>query len=154
MGKARPLLMLALGLAGVVAAAACGTSAVDVQACRQIESARCTAAANSPVCNIDLSQPVHHGSDAAACIRYYDTQCLHGLLTTSAPGSVAVNACVAAITAAGAAAQAGDAGACDVVESPQNHAACSFLIPTPPVDAGVDAADAGSDAADAAEAGT
>jgi hypothetical protein len=51
-----------------------------------------------------------------------------------------VNDCVAAITAAGSAAQAGDAGACAIVKNPETTAACSFLIPpAQAVDAGTDA---------------
>jgi hypothetical protein len=137
---------------GAAAAVACGNGAVGVQACRSIETARCEAAPACPSSlpageGIDLSNPIPAGGDpVAACVRYYDDACLHGLETSVAPSNVAVNDCVAAIQAAGAAAAKGNKLACTTVVSPEkNAAACSFLIP---VDAGTSAV------ADAADAGT
>ena len=147
MGTSGPLLALGLGVAGLVAAAACGTSAVDVQACKDIEDARCVAAADAPICGIDLSSPPHNDkNDATACIRFYETQCLHGLDTSVAPGASSVSACVAQIKAGGDAARAGDAGGCTIVKAPQTDPACAFLIPPAVVDAGTDASDAAADA--------
>ena len=85
----------------------------------------------------------------AACVRYYNDACLHGLETSVAPSNVAVNQCVAAIQAAGKAAAKGDAGACATIVSPQNVAACAFLTP---VDSGTPAvADTGTTADAATE---
>jgi hypothetical protein len=125
---------VALAVAGVVAIfAACGTDAVGIQQCRDIESARCMRAT---ACKIDLSQPLHEGSDVDSCIRFYNDQCLHGLVTSVTPGTTQVNACIAAI----------NSGNCDFVLNPQDSPACTFLIPLP--DAGTDAADASEDADD------
>jgi hypothetical protein len=120
-------LALALGLvASAFGAPGCGTSAVGVEACRSIETARCM---NAPNCaqqdaGINLGVPVHRGSpgtDIDACISFYRDQCLHGLEATTDPGTVAVNACVASINAAGA------RGDCTVIEHPESTAECAFL---------------------------
>ncbi|HEY2510305.1 MAG TPA: hypothetical protein VGI39_05600 [Polyangiaceae bacterium] len=143
MGTSGPWLALWAIAAGLVAAAACGTSAVDVQACKDIEDARCVAAAGAPICGIDLSTPPHNDkNDATACIRFYETQCLHGLGTSVAPGASAVSACVAAIKAGGDTAHGGSDAGCGIVQAPELHQECAFLIPPAVVDAG-----AGSDAA-------
>jgi hypothetical protein len=125
-------------------APACGTSAVGVQACRSIETARCEAA---PACKLALSPPVYIGDAVTACVRFYDDQCLHGLVTTLTPTTLEVNQCVAAINAAGAAAAKGNLAFCGTVSEPgQNLTACGFLNP---VDAGEDSGtDAGQDADD------
>jgi hypothetical protein len=119
------LLAIALGLAAT--AAACGTSAQGVDACKSIEEARCRQA---PSCNVQISPPLYYtsGSDADACIRYYDTACLHGLVIGSDPGTTRVNACVAAI----------NSGNCDYVVSPEHAPDCAWLQPP---DAGDDAGD-------------
>ncbi|HVH42597.1 MAG TPA: hypothetical protein VM925_09640 [Labilithrix sp.] len=139
----RTILVAALGLAFAVAvsSAGCGTESVGVDACRKIEKVRCESAA---ACGIDLRRPVHSGStpesDVAACIRYYDDQCLHGVVLKTEPDPKDVDACVDAIIK----------GDCSIVERPETHSACKFLVPPPstPADSGVDA-DSGS-AADAA----
>ena len=147
--------LVALGLAsamGAAAAVACGNGAVGVQACRDIEAARCEAAQFCPQSlgeaeGTDLSSPVPIGDPVAACVRYYNDACLHGLETSASPSNVAVNQCVSAIQAAGKAASKGDAGACTTVVAPQNASPCAFLVP---IDAGTPAVvDAGatSDAA-------
>lgn len=120
----------AMILTGVVIA--CGNSAVGVDACKSIEDARCQRA---PDCDIDVSDPAHRtGTDISSCIRYYDTACLHGVDTTTAPSQTEVNACVAAV----------NNGACSVVSAPETDPACSWLIVVVP-DAGADAADDASD---------
>jgi hypothetical protein len=105
----------------VLVAAGCGTDAVGVQACRQIQEARCQQA---PACGISLQPPYHgNGSDVDACIRFYNDQCLHGLASGADPGPIAVNKCVAAIN------QAPAGGGCSVVLSPQTADACAWLAP-------------------------
>ncbi|MGH7270056.1 MAG: hypothetical protein ACREJ3_06455, partial [Polyangiaceae bacterium] len=90
---------------------ACGTDAVGVDSCRQIEEARCH---RGPGCGITLQPPYFTaGSAVDACIRAYDDACLHGL-DVSDPGPTAVNACVVAI----------QNGACSIVEKPESSAAC------------------------------
>ena len=128
----------ALIFAGI--AIACGSDAVGVDACKQIEDARCMRA---PACDIDISDPLHRtGTDVSSCIRYYDTACQHGVDLTTAPSTTEVNACVAAVTN----------GACSVVTTPESDPGCSWLIVVV-ADAGVDAdaadCDDGGDASDA-----
>lgn len=99
---------------------ACGTSAVGVEACQRIERVRCESA---QACGINLARPLHTGNapeeNVAACIRYYDDQCLHGLVVTTEPGSQLVDACVNAIIT----------GDCSIVKAPETHDACKFLVP-------------------------
>jgi hypothetical protein len=141
MFRGRPA-ALAFGLAVACAplAAACGTDAVGVDACKQIEQARCRQA---PACQISLEPPYHQaGDDVDACIRYYDVACLHGLAAGKDPGSAAVSACVQAIQNNG----------CSVVSAPESDPSCAFLIPQAPpslpADAG--ASDATTDVGEAA----
>ena len=114
-------------------ALACGTDPVGVESCRKIESARCE---NAPSCGIDLSKPVHRGDtpalSVAACKRYYEDECLHGLSAPVDPGSVAVQACVDALNST---------TDCDIIKAPEKTPACAFLVPpAAPVAAPVDAA--------------
>jgi hypothetical protein len=121
----------ALAAVLVTAAGACATGADGVDACKQIEEARCKLA---PACGIALQPPYSTaGTDVDACIRYYDIACLHGLEVGN-PGTTAVNACVAAITD------------CATVVAPQDNPACAWLSPVG-TDAGETAAavDAGSE---------
>lgn len=127
-------------LAGSLTAAiallfACGTDPVGVDACQRIEKVRCESA---QACGIDLGRPRHEGESAedhvVACIRYYDDQCQHGLVTSQEPAPQAVDLCVNAIIN----------GDCTVVQTPQAHPDCAFLIPpaaapAPVVDASADA---------------
>jgi hypothetical protein len=109
--------------AAMVAGAGCGTSAVGVDACKQIEGARCRRA---PACGVSLEPPYStNGSDVDECIRYYDVACLHGLAVAD-PGAAAVSACVAAIQVS-----ACDAGAPRFETDP----ACDWLTQAPPVEA-------------------
>ena len=118
----------------VASATGCGTSATGIDACRQIEGARCRRA---PACGILLQPPYHTvGSDVDACIRFYDLACLHGL-TVNDPGSAAVQACTLAINDNG----------CAVVQRPESDPACAWLdagAASSSPDASADAADAGS----------
>lgn len=131
-----------LGAGIVTAAAACSSSATGVDACKEIETARCK---NAPACGISLTTPVSRdGREVDSCIRFYADACNHGLASKASPSSTDVNACVAAI----------NNGSCDVVQSPEHAAACSFLIPVvTDTDSGADAGtDSGTDAADASDA--
>ncbi len=149
----------------VVHAAGCGTDAVGVDECRDIEEARCEA---GKYCGLV--------DDVDTCKRFYRDQCLHGLAAGERPGAPRVRDCVEAIQAAGECAKNGaktvaDCAAfptktyhteiCDVVTEPEGAQACEFLykpveVPdaTPDVspdttpDAAGDAPD--TDAADAA----
>ena len=129
-------------LAGVVvsltalALGACSGGPNGVDACRQIESARCVQAGNLNC--VDLSYPLHSGSAVSdgvtACQLFYEDACLHGLVTPKAPASTQVTLCVKAITAA---------RTCEVGLTPQSDPACSWLIaPDAGVDAGHDATSA------------
>lgn len=119
--------MLVLGgLAG------CGTDATGVDACRQIEFARCEGA-----------QPCAFDVDVDACRRFARDNCLHGLVEQ--PGEAAVRACTGAIetavkcadregskTKASACeddelATAGSARVCELVLEPERLAQCEFL---------------------------
>lgn len=131
--RSRRLLFGALvGVALTASPLGCGTEAVGVETCRQVESARCR---RGPDCALDLSKPPHEGDDVTACIRYYDDACLHGLASKNDPGGPQVAACVEAIQTD---------TTCTVVRQPESHPSCAFLVPlpteTPPptVDAGTD----------------
>jgi hypothetical protein len=131
----RPSRAIAIGLAGAFAVLmACGTDPVGVDACKRIEKVRCESA---PGCGISLERPLHSGEgpekDVAACIRYYDEQCLHGLVIVKEPAPQLVDRCVDAIIA----------GDCTIVREPSIHPDCTFLIPpaapvAPPADAAAD----------------
>jgi hypothetical protein len=133
--EARRFLALALVLAGSGVVGGCGTDAVDVDGCKQIEEARCRQA---PACGMKIEPPYFtSGNDVDSCIRYYDVACLHGL-DVSDPGPSAVSACVAAIQA-----DTKSKDDCVVVKQPQVALACGWLVPpasTP------DASDAPSEA--------
>jgi hypothetical protein len=113
----------------------CGTDATGVDQCKQIEEARCRrAAAACP--GIQLTPPYSTGgSTADACVRFYDTACLHGL-DTSPPKPEDVDQCVSAI----------EKGTCDVVQTPESTPACAWLLP--PTSSETDASNGASDASD------
>jgi hypothetical protein len=124
----------------IVTAAGCGTGAVGVDECRDIERARCRAGAS---CGIV--------SDVPACERYYRDHCLHGLATKPPSGAV-VDTCVQVIEAAGRCASEDPEArledcqvsqqywtvktACEVVAHPELTVECAFLTDTPPEDDG------------------
>jgi hypothetical protein len=130
-------LSVAVAIPLLIAAVGCGTDAVGVQACRNIETARCNHAA---ACGVSLDQPLHSGSDATSCIRFYNDACLHGLASNNDPGAPKVQACVDAI----------NSGDCATVKAPETNVACAFLIPPAPAPV----VDAASDATDGADAAT
>jgi hypothetical protein len=143
MGAVSRLGTFGLWLVTGALALACGTDAEGVDACKQIEAARCRAASS---CGVAIDSPYTTvGTSVDACIRTYDVACLHGLVVGSDPGTAAVNACVAAI---------GDhpcsPGGPNLVESPEKDPKCAWLAP-PPAEAG-SAADATGGAGDAADA--
>ena len=130
-------------------AAACGTDAVGVAECRQVEQARCNAA-------VSCGFP-----DYIECRRYYRDHCLHGV-ALEAVNSVQIDACVAVIERAGrCASEQADpppddcsepirteteiGSTCEVILQPELASACAFLEPDPvPVPPPVSpAADAG-----------
>jgi hypothetical protein len=141
MAAARWIRSLALGafLGGTLAAWACGTDAVDVDACRKIEEARCQRA---PACAIPIEPPYStSGSDVSECERYYDVACLHGLENGTTPSSAQLAACVAAIQGTGP-----TGNDCSVVATPASSPACAWLAPPAVADAAADVADASAEA--------
>ena len=122
--------------------ASCGTSAVGVDDCRNIEQARCRAGAS---CVDSNGAPMIE--DVDACERYYRDHCLHGL-AVKPPAGASVSACVNVIEAAGRCAKGdptialedcpkrvtatkpGLAQACDVVTHPELATECAFLSNT------------------------
>jgi hypothetical protein len=128
-----------LGALAPFAGTGCGSSATGVGVCKQIEDARCQAAANCS--QIALSPPYYtSGSGTDACIRFYDTACLHGLAVAT-PSQTQVDACVSAIQ---------KPKACAVVIAPWTSPACTWLVPPDSGSPVVDAGD-GGDASNAAD---
>lgn len=119
--------------------ASCGTDAVGVEDCRDIEQARCRASAS---CLDVKGDPLIE--DVPACERYYRDHCLHGL-AAKPPGGASVSACVQVIEAAGRCAKSDPTialdectevvtephgtltHACDVVTHPELATECAFL---------------------------
>jgi len=124
----------ALAVFLVVHASGCGTDAVGVEECRDIENARCEAA---QYCGLVES------GDVEACKRFYRDQCLHGMAAGERPGAPRVKECVNTIRLAGECAKAGaktlaeckvtpSAGTvhtevCKIVEEPEGTKECEFL---------------------------
>jgi hypothetical protein len=106
-----------------------------VDACRQIEAARCKRAVE---CGIPLDSPKPSGDPQAACERFYVDACLHGISSKTDPDPAQTKACVDAV----------GTGTCDVVKKPEVSKACAFIIPaTAPAEADASAdADAEPDA--------
>jgi hypothetical protein len=137
---------------GLVSSPGCGTDAKGVEDCREIERARCSAAA---ACGIV--------TDVEACQRFYRDHCLHGM-TALPPSPAAVDQCVETINTAGSCASTlgpdatlsqcpdengvldatGITLACDVVKKPEHADRCSFLSPTPITGGEAGAAGAGN----------
>jgi hypothetical protein len=126
----------------IVVVAGCGTDATGVDQCRQIEAARCRAAAACPA--IRLTPPyATSGSSADECVRFYDTACLHGL-ENGPPKPEDVDQCVSAI----------DHGTCDVVQTPESTPACAWLVPPSSSEADASAAAKTNSTGDAGDAGS
>lgn len=135
----------------LVSASGCGPDAKGVEACREIEQARCTAAKNCGIVD-----------DVEECQRFYRDQCLHGMAVAT-PSSVVVRECVAVIRSAGVCAAEAEGSetpldscsagtptlddapgaetACDIVKAPEKALACAFLAPDQ--DAGTGGGDSG-----------
>ncbi len=130
-----------LGLWLVAAIAGCGTAAVGVEDCRELENARCEAAVACP----DLFQI----RDLAACKRFYRDQCLHGLATNAPPGAPTLHRCVQSIGALSSCAlKYGEEAnvsqcslkrattevmtVCETLQRPETLVDCGFLIPPEP----------------------
>lgn len=130
-----PVRRLAFGLCLVWLAGSCGTDAVGVSECREVEQARCAAAVNCGFPDVD------------ACQRFYRDHCLHGVAIEDV-NQVDVDSCVDTIENAGRCAaaqpdatpatcevpivtQAEVAKVCDVVLRPELASACAFLRPAP-----------------------
>jgi hypothetical protein len=133
---------LVLGVISALAAFAlssssgCGTAAIGVDACRDVELARCDAAKYCGTVD-----------DVASCRRFYRDHCLHGLKDgTKEPTDDQVKDCVAAIKEAGECAKKGahtpleecrpkissDRGAteaCDLILAPEYNDDCTWLGP-------------------------
>jgi hypothetical protein len=98
-----------VGLGAGLAMPACGTDAVGVDACREIETARCNAAAACGYTEAEIT----------TCTEFYRDQCLHGLQNPAGdPSSSDVEACIAAIKAVQQCAAAGAATMADCPEAP------------------------------------
>ena len=144
LGVSLPRVLCLPLLLGSAALAACGTDAVGVEACRQIETARCTAA---PQCKGDPSSAgIETEEQVDNCITFYRDQCLHGLENAEdEPKTKDVDRCIAAIEATtscqknGAATMAGCEGVtvvegaaelspCAVLAEPENLTDCTFAL--------------------------
>jgi hypothetical protein len=93
--------VVALAIVGSVSGAfvsACSGDAVNVEACRQIETARCESAT---ACGVS-------DAESQYCSAFYRDQCLHGMANPEAdPSSAAVTACIDAVRATSGCARAG-----------------------------------------------
>jgi hypothetical protein len=138
-------LLSAAATFSLVTASGCGTSAVGVDECRDIEQARCRASAS---CLDAKGNPLIE--DVPACERYYRDHCLHGL-AVKPPAGASVGACLDVIEAAGRCAKSDPEApldctetastprgnfslACDLVAHPERAVECAFLLEVPEED--------------------
>ena len=154
------MLLSAITSFSLVTASGCGTAAVGVDDCRDIEQARCRA---GKACGLV--------DDVEACERYYRGHCLHGL-ATAPPAGASVASCIEKIEAAGECAkndpetplsecetavpeqQSRLNTACDVVLHPERAAECAFLTDTPPEEGAGGTGSTDEEPAAAGQAGT
>lgn len=151
-------LLSAAATFSIVTASGCGTDAVGVEDCRDIEQARCEAGS---ACLDASGAPLIE--DVAACKRFYRDHCLHGLSVKS-PGQATVSACVQVIQAAGRCAKddpnsdlsctettsnphRGFTLACDVFAHPELADECSFLLDSPSTEGSAGEGSGGTSAA-------
>lgn len=104
---------------------ACGSDAVGVDSCRQIETARCR-----------VAEACGEIEDANTCARFYRDHCLHGF-GLDEPSEREVEGCTRALEAAAECARsASDAeeceNACRLVSTPEHAPECAFLSEEPP----------------------
>jgi hypothetical protein len=140
-----PRTLLASSLLVALAAAwlpsACSSTAHGTDACKQIESARCTMLASSK-CDTDLDNPFQGTADS--CGRFYDVQCGRGLQDGARePTAAELTRCLGRIN-----------GDCAIAREPLNAAECSVFLSPPPApgtDTGVVADSAPSDTTPAAD---
>lgn len=142
--RRRTLFFVCFGV--LVPVGACGTNAVGVDQCDQIETARCNRAVmldcGGGDTGINLSIPPHPEDNLSACIRFYGIACLHGLAIPALPAATsAVPDCVSFIT---------NDASCAFVGAPQSASECAWLDAGPDAEAAADveaeASDAGTDA--------
>ncbi len=122
--RRRVLFALAVIAAAVVAGVvACGQGAVGVDACNQIETARCQWIEQ---CFADAGEfyglPTPRSNSTSYvddCVRYYKDACLHGIVSNVQPSTAQVSSCVSAINAA---------TDCTIVANPETADACAFLL--------------------------
>jgi hypothetical protein len=156
--RLRHALLVTLGLGAALAPAllpaGCGPTGVGVDACRQIESARCEAAAH---CGFEPTE-------VDDCKLVYNDQCLHGIENAGyRPTDGDTEGCVAAVKAAGDCAANGVASMsacpaaplvagtperapCDIVLSRAHELeACAFAEGEPDAGTVADASDADAD---------
>ncbi|WP_438001959.1 hypothetical protein WMF26_22100 [Sorangium sp. So ce185] len=122
-----------LGLGAVtLATQSCGTAAVGIDACRQIETARCEAAAACPawVGSADADERVD------ACVEFVWDQCLHGIENAGTedhpapePTGSQIKACVDAIGATRKCAADNVASMAECSAAPPAHGADGALSP-------------------------
>lgn len=161
---ARALVALAAPALLLAAVARCGTDAVGVDACRDIETARCEAAA---ACG-------YSETDVERCREFYQDQCLHGVENAAhTPTEQEVRDCVAAVKAVQGCAGRGaasmvecpevpiiatdpDTGApvdpakvtpCGAITNVVHYLAACAFVAAPKVDAGASSDDAAADGA-------
>lgn len=154
--------LTSVGLLAAFVAGACSSGAIGIDACREIEGARCAA----------LTACGKTEEEAAYCADFYRDQCLHGITSGVEPSEVATTACVDAVRAVETCARAGAAtmtecSAVKVIEGVDASAispctiltsaaekldACSFVSPTTTEDAGTTPTSDG-DAGDTSDAG-
>ncbi|UQA56425.1 hypothetical protein [Polyangium aurulentum] len=112
------MVVAGLALPAFGALTSCGSDAAGIEACRQIESARCEA---MQACGLSADA-------AASCSSFYHDQCLHGVENPNAdPSTAQIEACIAAVRAAADCARAGAA----------NMAACPAAPLSPSADPGL-----------------
>jgi hypothetical protein len=128
----RTLIAAVCGALALSAGIGCGPTASGVDACKQVEEARCQRAA---VCGISTEPPYStNETPADACIRFYDVACMHGS-SVPVPPAAQVTACVIAIGKS-----ACDGGAPLFETDP----ACDWLTQNQPVEAGASTPEAGN----------
>lgn len=109
-----------LGSAASLSLPGCGTDASGVEACRQIETARCEAAA---ACGYTSEQ-------VTLCKEFYRDQCLHGIENADyEPSASDVEGCIAAVNQVRACAERGVGTMVDCPEAPLTPGSAASLTP-------------------------